>query len=557
MSADKQSLERQQLSYIIRQWNDNRLDLFALSEPNDDLEFHGVMRFYFQDAGQKVATKCIRVSSTASSQDVIQTLIEKFHPDFRMLSVPEYGLYEIHESGEERKLSEEEKPLLVQLNWHKDDREGRFLLRRMDEKTYFPGLEGNNPEGNHFNRRLSKKKKKEKKKRERKDSKEINDKDKDGIASRLYNEIPETSFTRSISNPEAVMRRRRQQKLEKKLQQLCQEGGPDAGGTLRIFGESLNKDVPYKTLLLSTKDTAGVIVKEILNKYGKDREDSNQFCLVQLIVPHEIGDNSMNDTHIATAGIRQYILDDDDCPLFIEKQHNKARGTLTFHIKRRPADYQPRKRKKKPEMIKGELDAGYNTKYDEVMEKLSYLDVNSKIDGETQSSIAESVSGDNHVPSVEPLTIPEMHKFYEALQGVEITVIKLPKSNNCMGLSIVAAKGPNQDKMGIYIKSVVQGGAADLDGRLQAGDLLLKVDGHSLLGISQERAAELITQTGSVVTLEVAKQAAIHFGLGVLIHQQSPSVHRGMCLQVITRVKMKIKVLSLPNQSIIRLANLY
>ena len=32
-------------------------------------------------------------------------------------------------------------------------------------------------------------------------------------------ELPDTSFTRSISNPEAVMRRRRQQKLEKKLQQ--------------------------------------------------------------------------------------------------------------------------------------------------------------------------------------------------------------------------------------------------------------------------------------------------------------------------------------------------
>jgi hypothetical protein len=33
-------------------------------------------------------------------------------------------------------------------------------------------------------------------------------------------ELPDTSFTRSISNPEAVMRRRRQQKLEKKLQQF-------------------------------------------------------------------------------------------------------------------------------------------------------------------------------------------------------------------------------------------------------------------------------------------------------------------------------------------------
>lgn len=37
---------------------------------------------------------------------------------------------------DERKLRDDEMPLLVQLNWHKDDREGRFLLRRMDEKTY-------------------------------------------------------------------------------------------------------------------------------------------------------------------------------------------------------------------------------------------------------------------------------------------------------------------------------------------------------------------------------------------------------------------------------------
>jgi afadin len=94
------------------------------------------MRFYYQSAdmgsGQKVATKCIRVSSTAVTREIIETLIEKFRPDMKMLEVPEYALYEIHESGE-RKLNPEEKPLLVQLNWHKDDREGRFLLRRIDE----------------------------------------------------------------------------------------------------------------------------------------------------------------------------------------------------------------------------------------------------------------------------------------------------------------------------------------------------------------------------------------------------------------------------------------
>ena len=86
-------------------------------------------------SGQKVATKCIKVSSTAVTREIIETLIEKFRPDMKMLEVPEYALYEIHESGE-RRLNPEEKPLLVQLNWHKDDREGRFLLRRIGKSIF-------------------------------------------------------------------------------------------------------------------------------------------------------------------------------------------------------------------------------------------------------------------------------------------------------------------------------------------------------------------------------------------------------------------------------------
>lgn len=96
------------------------------------------MRFYFQDSGQKVATKCIRVASDATVEDVIGTLVEKFRPDMRMLSVPSYALYELHEGCPERKMSPDEKPLLVQLNWHIDDREGRFLLKNVDDKTVSP-----------------------------------------------------------------------------------------------------------------------------------------------------------------------------------------------------------------------------------------------------------------------------------------------------------------------------------------------------------------------------------------------------------------------------------
>lgn len=59
-----------------------------------------MMRFYFQDrVAGNFATKCIRVSSTATTQDVIETLAEKFRPDMRMLSSPKYSLYEVHVSG--------------------------------------------------------------------------------------------------------------------------------------------------------------------------------------------------------------------------------------------------------------------------------------------------------------------------------------------------------------------------------------------------------------------------------------------------------------------------
>ncbi len=49
----------------------------------------------------------------------------------------------------------------------------------------------------------------------------------------------------------------------------------------------------------------------------------------------------------------------------------------------------------------------------------------------------------------------------------EVQKIRLVKSNNGMGLSIVAAKGVGKDRLGIYIKAVVEGGASWHDGRLK------------------------------------------------------------------------------------------
>ncbi|XP_076612718.1 afadin isoform X3 [Chaetodon auriga] len=344
MSGSREE-ERRKLADIINHWNANRLDLFEISRPTEDLEFHGVMRFYFQDrVAGNFATKCIRVSSTATTQDVIETLAEKFRPDMRMLSSPKYSLYEVHVSGE-RQLDLDEKPLVVQLNWNKDDREGRFVLK--NENDILPKKsQSNGPEKEkdgviqNFKRTLSKKEKKKEKKRE-KEFARIPDGDEqalsreDGENSRLaaevYKDMPETSFTRTISNPEVVMKRRRQQKLEKRMQEfMSSDGRPDSGGTLRIYADSLKPNIPYKTILLSTRDTADFAVVEALEKYGLEKENPREYCIARQ-------DDKSG---------KEAILDDSECPLQIFRDWPADRGALVFQLKKRPPDYQGRKGRK-------------------------------------------------------------------------------------------------------------------------------------------------------------------------------------------------------------------
>ncbi|KAG7509781.1 afadin-like [Solea senegalensis] len=99
--------------------------------------------------------------------------------------------------------------------------------------------------------------------------------------------------------------------------------------------------------------------------------------------------------------------------------------------------------------------------------------------------------------------------------------------NSGMGVSIVAAKGSQRENLGIYIKSIVKGGPAEMNGGLTAGDQLLSVDGQSLVGLSQERAAAIMLQTGPVVTLQVAKFAANYHGLGTLLSEPAPDRNTG------------------------------
>ncbi|XP_075718734.1 afadin isoform X6 [Rhinoderma darwinii] len=383
MSGSREE-ERRKLADIINHWNANRLDLFEISQPTEDLEFHGVMRFYFQDkAAGNFATKCIRVSSTATTQDVIETLAEKFRPDMRMLSSPRYSLYEVHVSGEERRLDVDEKPLVVQLNWNKDDREGRFVLKNENDiippkKAQSNGPEKQEKEGviQNFKRTLSKKEKREKKRREKEaiklatesqDGQQLKDDSENShFAAEVYKDMPETSFTRTISNPEVVMKRRRQQKLEKRMQEFrSSDGRPDSGGTLRIYADSLKPNIPYKTILLSTNDTTDFAVIEALEKYGMEKENPREFCIAMIMLP--------SGTQHSDKAMKETILDDEECPLHIFRDWPSDKGELVFQLKKRPTDYTSKKNRKPDGKILKGKDGLDTYSYSLYPDKLPYL----------------------------------------------------------------------------------------------------------------------------------------------------------------------------------------
>uniref|UniRef100_A0A8C2SAX5 Afadin n=1 Tax=Capra hircus TaxID=9925 RepID=A0A8C2SAX5_CAPHI len=313
--------------------------LCIISFSFQDLEFHGVMRFYFQDkAAGNFATKCIRVSSTATTQDVLETLAEKFRPDMRMLSSPKYSLYEVHVSGE-RRLDIDEKPLVVQLNWNKDDREGRFVLKNENDAVPAKKAQSNGPEKQekegviqNFKRTLSKKEKKEKKKREKEAVRQASDKDDrpfpgDDIEnSRLAAEWGWNLCTALCcwSKIKVVLK-------DVKLF--------FSGGTLRIYADSLKPNIPYKTILLSTTDPADFAVAEALEKYGLEKENPRDYCIARVMLPPGA-------QHSDEKGAKEVILDDDECPLQIFREWPSDRGILVFQLKRRPPDHIPKKSKK-------------------------------------------------------------------------------------------------------------------------------------------------------------------------------------------------------------------
>ncbi|CAL8309943.1 unnamed protein product [Boreogadus saida] len=85
-------------------------------------------------------------------------------------------------------------------------------------------------------------------------------------------------------------------------------------------------------------------------------------------------------------------------------------------------------------------------------------------------------------------TIMGPHGINRAVQRLEFCDCK-------KGLGVKITGGYREitgEDFGVYIKRVVAGGLADQDGRLRSGDLILDVNNNSLIGVTNERAVEIL-----------------------------------------------------------------
>ncbi|XP_033996846.1 LOW QUALITY PROTEIN: inaD-like protein [Trematomus bernacchii] len=97
------------------------------------------------------------------------------------------------------------------------------------------------------------------------------------------------------------------------------------------------------------------------------------------------------------------------------------------------------------------------------------------------------------------------------LEGYEVHEVPLTKNDGqSLGISIIGYNTlTSQDAVGVFVKHVVPGSAADQSGNIQVHDRLLALNGVSLHGMNNQEVLEVMKKTGQTVLLSVVRKKPI------------------------------------------------